>query len=994
MSESIIVHGGWLQARFFIWGEAKPKARYEQIVNFQYPFLYDPFELKLLLFRHDKLSFYGTFIDSSQAIMDVPLVDRQFYSLAGSSIIYQSEDQMTSYSFPVEGIALSVDEVVQHWMTFTNWSTEKQMEIAPDLCYWLDLFAEIRTFIKAGSFLPNPQGNWVLEDFPIEKWAQAAPPSTLNMRQPSSMKQQTAESKTAHEKIQEIISLLTNSAMRKLSEEDDVIHAINDWKKELPKKWETLVSTLLKDEQVLATVPANKLQEQLRTKQTKPFQSALLLLEPAQAHEDWYVQVAVSDRANSNLIVGMDDLYEGNHPWLQNPIPLLKNDLQAIKNAIPFLTEIGMTQPKIALAPQLAYQLYTEYDEMASEAGFKLIVPKSLLEQKKMKVELQMATPENQSNGDPIVDWHSLAQFSFQIAIGDQVLTEQEFREYVNRDEPFLHMNGEWLAWDRTLANRLKQHLEQMSKKASYLDTWLINEQKEVIPASLEEIDFEIQWDRSMTDQLVSLYQNKAENIPIPDALRGSLRPYQLEGASWLYHLRRAGFGACLADDMGLGKSIQTIAYILHVLKQQEEHSRQPFLLICPTSLLFNWQIECDNFAPDLKVFIHHGASRLPIDDSHWDEYDLILTSYQMAVRDQELLSDYSWNGLILDEAQHIKNIETKQRRTIKAIHAKHRIALTGTPIENKLRELWSLIDVLIPGLLGRHYQFQRDFIQPIERNQNEEKLKQLQHLIFPFILRRKKSDEYLQLGLPLKTETTHRVPLSVEQAMLYQMIVDELLNKLDDLNSFERRAIILKSLTRLKQICNHPAHFLKDRDYEKHDSEKWNAFMNLIQEITINRREKVLIFTQYKEMGTIISDALHDRFQQEIPFLHGSLTRSKREEAVKSFQENPDIPAFILSLKAGGVGLNLTAATHVIHYDRWWNPAVENQATDRAFRIGQKSDVTVHKFITIGTLEERIDQMLQRKQGLANEVLTVSENRVTELSNDEIVELIHLQTT
>ncbi|GAE25238.1 helicase [Halalkalibacter wakoensis JCM 9140] len=392
-------------------------------------------------------------------------------------------------------------------------------------------------------------------------------------------------------------------------------------------------------------------------------------------------------------------------------------------------------------------------------------------------------------------------------------------------------------------------------------------------------------------------------------------------------------------------------------------------------------------------MFVHHGPTRLDESQLQTSDWDLIITSYQLVVRDTNLFQNITWNGLVLDEAQHIKNVETKQRRVIKKLKATHRIALTGTPIENRLRELWSLLDVLNPTYLGTYTDFQNNFIKPIERDLDKKQLEKLQKLIHPLILRRKKSDQTLQLGLPKKQEIVHPVHLSVEQAALYQAVVDDIVNKLAEVTAFERRALILRSLTKLKQICNHPAHFLKERSISHHDSGKWDVFMRLIDEL-IEKEEKVLIFSQYKEMGSLIVHALQEKFEQTVPFLHGSLTRAKRQEAIQSFQEDPNIHFFVLSLKAGGVGLNLTSATNVIHYDRWWNPAVENQATDRAYRIGQTKDVSVHKLVTTGTLEERIDRMLQKKQELADQILAAGEQRVTELSNEEIIELIQLTTS
>jgi len=458
--------------------------------------------------------------------------------------------------------------------------------------------------------------------------------------------------------------------------------------------------------------------------------------------------------------------------------------------------------------------------------------------------------------------------------------------------------------------------------------------------------------------------------------------------------MRKIGFGACLADDMGLGKTIQTIAYLLAVKEANKQISNN-FLLICPTSLIGNWEHEIKLFAPSLNVYIHHGIDRS--NQSQLEEtlnnVDIIITSYSLAVRDEKLWTDRTWSGLILDEAQHVKNVETKQRRSIKQIKARHRIALTGTPIENRLKELWSIIDLLNDHFLGSFQQFSRSYIKEIEGvEQNKEKLHELSTIISPFLLRRTKQDKGIHLQLPSKQEIIHRVGLTVEQASLYQAVINELFERIGMVSEMRRRALILSSLTKLKQICNHPTHYLKDGSELENRSEKWEKLMLLVEMIADNG-EKALIFSQYKEMGELIKKGLEAKFNTEIPFLHGSLLRHKREELIWQFS-NTDAPFFILSLKAGGVGLNLTAATHVIHYDRWWNPAVENQATDRAYRIGQTKDVTVHKLLTNGTLEEKIHQMLEKKQALSDQILNTNENKLSELTKDELGQFLKLRTS
>ncbi|MDT8859598.1 DEAD/DEAH box helicase [Alkalihalobacillus sp. MEB130] len=992
MASKIIIHGGWLDEQFFIWGERPPTSRFDQIVNFQYPFLHSPFELKLHLFQFDQRSFYGTFIETDKAIIDVPIQSRVYSSLAGEMTVYQAQENMNQYSFPLEGLVFSIDTLVGYFPLFQTWKKEKDIELAPDFLRWMDLFSSIQQSITDGAFSPTASGQWQLEDFVAQAWLDYIPLSGRAIRENTAYIQNQSTGITTPSQLENLVTLITDSMIRSLLQESSVHEAYSNWQSTIDEKWMPLVSQLKEVGKVETSLTNEVFQQQIGLLQTKPFISGLALKEPDSKNGAWKVSLCMVDRRRTSLMVEMDQLEKGEHPWRENPIAQLKIDLKKAQEKLDVLKPLRISAPTLLLQPEEAYELFTISDDWLKQIGFHLIVPKWMTEKKKPQVKLTIQQPEkNSAQSEPLLDWQSVASFTYDVALGDQKISKKEFEEFVDGQRPFLYTNGEWMAWDRSLADKLLTYLEGMEEGTSFLEAWRLDQLEDELEFE-SDIDFDVSWGSELTKSIKELYTSSPSLIQIPTELKGELRHYQHEGVSWLAHLRRSGFGGCLADDMGLGKSIQTIAYILYVLKKQQEAGTKkiPFLLICPTSLLYNWVHECEQFAPSLRVFVHHGPTRLNEEELHVSKWDVIITSYQLIVRDTDLFQDFTWNGLILDEAQHIKNIETKQRRVIKKLQATHRIALTGTPIENRLRELWSLLDVLNPAYLGTYHDFQTTFMKPIERDRDEEQLKKLQKLIHPLILRRKKSDESLQLGLPKKEEKVHHVHLSVEQAALYQAVVDDIVEKLSEVSAFERRALILRSLTKLKQICNHPAHFLKERSLEEHESGKWDECFKLIENL-YDKKEKVLIFSQYKEMGSLLANALEDRFQQTVPFLHGSLTRKKRQEAIQAFQSNEHINFFVLSLKAGGVGLNLTAATNVIHYDRWWNPAVENQATDRAYRIGQTKDVTVHKLVTTGTLEERIDKMLLKKQELADQILAAGEQRVTELSNDEIIELIQL---
>jgi SNF2 family DNA or RNA helicase len=484
------------------------------------------------------------------------------------------------------------------------------------------------------------------------------------------------------------------------------------------------------------------------------------------------------------------------------------------------------------------------------------------------------------------------------------------------------------------------------------------------------------------------------EELPVPGGFHGTLRPYQVRGYSWLAFLRRWGLGACLADDMGLGKTIQALALIERDWNEAPEGARQPTLLICPMSVVGNWKKEAERFTPDLPVLIHHGGQRArgAAFRQQAEQHALVLSSYSLLHRDRELLAGVDWAGVVLDEAQNIKNPETKQAQTARSLKADFRIALTGTPVENHVGDLWSIMEFLNPGFLGNQAEFRRTFFVPIQAQQDAEASNRLKRLTGPFLLRRLKTDKAIIADLPDKLEMKVFCNLTREQATLYAAIVADLNREIPESEGIQRKGLILGALTKLKQVCNHPAHFLGDNSAIPGRSGKLARLTEMLEEI-FQTPEKVLIFTQFTEMGDIIQRHLQETFGREVLYLHGGVTRLNRVRMVERFQNDPAGPSvFLLSLKAGGTGLNLTAANHVFHFDRWWNPAVENQATDRAFRIGQMRNVQVHKFVCVGTLEEKIDEMIERKQQVASQVVGTGEGWLTEMSNEQLRELFALR--
>jgi SNF2 family DNA or RNA helicase len=492
-------------------------------------------------------------------------------------------------------------------------------------------------------------------------------------------------------------------------------------------------------------------------------------------------------------------------------------------------------------------------------------------------------------------------------------------------------------------------------------------------------------------DLLDDALHASVQPVATPENFNGELRPYQERGVGWLGFLGRLGLGACLADDMGLGKTAQVIAALLNA------DGDGPTLVVCPVSVLGNWRSELERFAPELTVLVHHGPGRhIGYDEPFADRAascDVVLTTYSLVARDAEELGALTWGRLVLDEAQAVKNPGAKQTRAVGRLRADRRIALTGTPVENSLSELWSIMHILNPGLLGSASAFRRRFAIPIERDRDDEATDDLLRLTRPFILRRLKSDRSIISDLPDKIETTDHCPLTREQATLYQAVVDELLADADMADGMKRRGLVLSGLMRLKQICNHPAHYLADGSALAGRSGKLTRVEELLDEL-LSAGDKALCFTQFRTWGDALQPYLEQRLGVDVAWLHGGVPRPKREVLIESF-EDPDGPrVFLISLKAGGTGLNLTAASHVIHLDRWWNPAVEDQATDRAYRIGQRRNVFVHKLVSTGTVEERIDAMITSKRELAERVLGSGEEWMTELSTDELRDLVALRAT
>ncbi|MBB5914878.1 hypothetical protein BJY24_003745 [Nocardia transvalensis] len=586
-----------------------------------------------------------------------------------------------------------------------------------------------------------------------------------------------------------------------------------------------------------------------------------------------------------------------------------------------------------------------------------------------------------------------LVSYHWELALGDTVLTPAEMARLVQAKSDLVRLRGQWVQADHRVLAAAAAYLDGRTTETTGSLTDVLGQiaTSEVKNVPIEEVRA-TGWAAGLLDST-----RRAEPVDPPAGLKAELRPYQLRGLSWLATMNRYGCGGILADDMGLGKTVQVLALLLHEKESAARDSAPgPTLLVCPMSVVGNWQRETERFAPELRVLVHHGAGRRTGAefDAAVSDSDLVITTYALLARDVEQLRRQRWERTVLDEAQHIKNANTRQSRAARLIPARQRLALTGTPVENRLEELRSILDFAAPNLLGKASQFHARFAVPIEREHDENAITRLRTVTGPFVLRRVKTDPAVISDLPDKIEMTVRANLTVEQAALYQAVVDDMVAQLKHSKEIQRKGVVLAALTRLKQVCNHPAHFASDGSPVLRRGQHRSGKLALVEDVlesVLADGEKALLFTQFREFGELIEPYLTERFGTRIPFLHGGVPKKRRDDMVTGFQQDDGPPLMLLSLKAGGTGLNLTAANHVVHLDRWWNPAVENQATDRAFRIGQRRDVQVRKLVCVDTIEERIDDMISGKQQLANMTVGAGENWITEFSDDEIQRLFAL---
>jgi SNF2 family DNA or RNA helicase len=721
----------------------------------------------------------------------------------------------------------------------------------------------------------------------------------------------------------------------------------------------------------------------------------LRLREPTRTGGEWGVELLAQDREEPSLVVTLHDLWAGTSPFAPGAVPDVLAALARMARVAPELAGAleSSVPDRVGLDDRDVLTVLRERAAALEDADIAVLLPSWWMAPARLglRARARSASKGGSSAVPGGFGVDALVEFEWEAALGGRRLTQAELARLARAaaaKQELVRLRGKWVEVRSDRIDALLARLGDTGRvPAADLMKAALGLGNLALPEGLDVVDVDaraVGWLQALLDDAI---HSTVAPVPTPAGFEGQLRPYQERGVGWMVFLGRLGLGACLADDMGLGKTAQVIATLL------ADPGAGPTLVVCPVSVLGNWQRELARFAPTLSVMAHHGPDRHDHDEDFGQRAavnDVVLTTYSLLARDRDHLASVEWSRIVLDEAQQVKNPGTAQTRAAAGLRAGRRLALTGTPVENRLGDLWSIMHLLNPGLLGSAAEFRERFAVPIERDGDPGATDRLRRATGPFVLRRLKTDKSIISDLPEKIETVDRCPLTREQATLYQAVVDELIDQADAADGIQRRGLVLAGLTKLKQVCNHPAHFLADGSGLEGRSGKLTRTEELLEEI-LAEGDKVLCFTQFAAWGDMLVRYLTARLGVGCLWLHGRVRRPAREEMVQRFSEPGGPPVFLISLKAGGTGLNLTAASHVIHLDRWWNPAVEDQATDRAFRIGQRRNVQVHKLVSAGTVEERIDEMMAAKRDLAGRVVGNGEQWLTELSTSELRALVAL---
>ena len=1045
-----IIHGSWIvnagQDYFFVWGQAWRSLVNETFsLNKSGDFIH-PFNLRrselLDLFDSHKLDVIDLLSQSkwhTQLVGMPTIVTKTADSkkvqpvFAGNAV--KGESSLDLYLWEVKGFRLTLEETISLLQILSLTSLQSNTDyLAGDIRYWSHIYRWALDLIVRQKFLPGievrksrrtsyksvwqPLIDSEVDRVRLAKFTQALPEACL-----AYLDAEESQADTTDEGLLlRSLSLILDRRLRSWIDYNPSSYkdtSVEPWLRSLSE------SPVLETDHRNANRLANAvyswtlpISEYVVNRQNElglnRYRVCFVLTPPAETTEneeqpDWSLNYYLQALDDPDFVVDAATVWQCSAEFLKIGDRTIENPQETLLKGLglatriyePILSSLNRSQPiSCSLDPIQVYEFIRARVWQLRDNGLGVILPPGLTNDNSgQRLGIKMTASVSQKKGERL-SLHSMLKYKLEIAVGDRTVSNQDFKKLLAQKSPIVEIDGQWIALQpadvraaQSVLDRSNEQLDLSVEDALRLST---GDTKTL--AKLPVVKFE------PTGMLAGLLDNLSDDKSVEPVnnikdFKGKLRPYQAKGVGWLSFLETWGLGACLADDMGLGKTIQLIAFLLNL--KQQKLLKKPTLLVCPTSVINNWEREVRKFAPKLKAMIHHGNQREQgkAFAKTAKSKQLVITSYSLVHRDQKTLSTIDWQGIVLDEAQNIKNPSAKQSQAVREIPAGFRIALTGTPVENRLTELWSILDFLNPGFLGNRNFFQKRFAAPIEKYGDRESLNILRSLTQPFILRRLKTDKNIIQDLPDKQEMNVFCGLSAEQAELYQQLVDSSLEEIEDSEGIKRRGLILTLLLRLKQLCNHPELLDKDRDKKamvttEDFSDRSGKLLRLEEmlEETVDEGDRSLIFTQFSEWGKMLKPYLSEKLKEEVMFLFGATPREARQEMVDRFQNEPNGPKiFILSLKAGGTGLNLTRANHVFHVDRWWNPAVENQATDRAFRIGQKRNVQVHKFVCTGTLEERINDIIESKKELAEQTVNAGEQWLTDLDTGSLRNLLLL---
>ncbi|MCG3162682.1 MAG: RNA polymerase-associated protein RapA [Acidobacteria bacterium] len=1024
----IIIHAGFLDYQLWLWGEApaetspeaparrgrKTSAKSKPKNQNRLPF--DAGDERLLAALNEVVS--GLKMNKSDvetATVWLPTADGQ--PVASSSLIAEppsSKSKAEIAPWAVAAIPLSTAEAVDLLCRCVDRETLAQgVIVGHDLAFWASAMRLSGAMVAREQFLPAIEA---IEDFYRARWepvfagADAQRAQRLAKTMPQVCRALTSSDAGAppdapalsalESFIGEVVDYLVRSAStpKKVS---SIESAHDQWLGAL-RSLDGVIDSSSSEMAKLAD-QTREWRRPIMVSADAPFRLCFRLEEPDKS-PDWRVRYLLQASDDPSLLVPVADAWKAKG---RVATALKRGKFDPREYLLSTLGQAAGLSPHIERSLKTAapggydldaigaHDFLTEKAWMLEQAGYGVMLP-AWWTRKGTKLRLSMRanvkSPKLQGSSGLSLD--QIVQFDWQVALGGELLSLEELQALAKLKSPLVQVRGQWVELN---ADEIQAALDFWKKKASDKATM-----RDVVQMALGRAKTPggLAFDGVTADGWIGEFLGKLEGrsafeeLPVPEEFHGELRPYQTRGYSWLGFLKQWGLGACLADDMGLGKTVQALALI-----EREWHAngKRPTLLVCPTSVIGNWQKEAARFTPDLPVMIHHGIARAKgaAFKKDAEKHAIVVSSYPLLQRDYGAFENVNWSGVILDEAQNIKNPETKQARAARALKSDYRVALTGTPVENNVGDLWAIMEFLNPGFLGTQGEFKKTFFIPIQAQRDADASARLKRLTGPFILRRLKTDKTIIADLPEKNEMKVFCTLTKEQASLYAAVAEDAVKTIKDSEGIQRKGVVLATLSKLKQVCNHPAQFLGDNSAIPGRSGKLARLTEMLEE-ALAAGDRALVFSQFAEMGGIIQKHLQETFGHEVLFLHGATPKKQRDRMVERFQSSngdgngPRV--FVLSLKAGGTGLNLTAANHVFHFDRWWNPAVENQATDRAFRIGQKRNVQVHKFICAGTLEDKIDEMIESKQAIAASIVGAGENWLTELSTDQLRDLFTLR--